>query len=100
LEYIFSTGYISESQNCRCWKGPPEITESKPLPKQASYSRLHRDVSRQVLNISMEGDFMTSLGSLFQCSVTLTVKKFFCILVQNFLCATLWLFPLVLSSER
>jgi len=29
------------------------------------------------LNISREGDSTTSLGSLFQCSVTLRVKKFF-----------------------
>ena len=42
-----------------------------------TYSRLHRTLSRWVLNISREGDSTTSLGSLFQCSVTLRVKKFF-----------------------
>jgi len=41
------------------------------------YSRLHRTASRQVLSISREGDSTTSLGSLFQCSVTLRGKKFF-----------------------
>ena len=53
-----------------------EIIESHPPAKQATYSRLHRDVSRQVLNISMEGDSTTSPGSLSQGSVTLTVKFF------------------------
>ena len=30
-------------------------------------------------------------GSPFQCSITLTVKKLFCILVQNFIYSSLWL---------
>ena len=38
---------------------------------RVTYSRLHRTLSRWVLNISREGDSTTSLGSLFQCSVTL-----------------------------
>ena len=38
-------------------------------------------------------------GSLFQCSVTLTKKKFLCMLVWNFLCSSLWLFPLVLFPQ-
>ena len=42
-----------------------------------TYSRLHRTLSRRVLNISREGDSTASLGSLFQCSVTLRGKKFF-----------------------
>ena len=42
--------------------------------------------SRQVLNISREGDSTTSLGSLFQCSITLRVKKFFLMFSWNFLC--------------
>ena len=42
---------------------------------------------------------MTSMGSLFQCSITLTVKKFLRKLVQNFLCSSLWPFPLVLSPR-
>ena len=48
-----------------------------PCKSRVTYSRLHRTLSRQVLNISREGDSTTSLGSLFQCSVTLRVKKFF-----------------------
>lgn len=47
-----------------------------------------------------EGESTTSLCGLFQCSVNLTVKKFLCILVQNFLCLCLWPFPLVLSPQN
>jgi len=47
------------------------------LLKQVPYSGLHRKVSRRVLNVSIEGDSTASLGSLFQCSVTLRINKFF-----------------------
>jgi len=40
-----------------------------PCRSTITYSRLHRTLSRQVLNISREGDSTTSLGSLFQGSV-------------------------------
>ena len=46
-------------------------------------------MSRRVLNISREGDSTTSLGSLFQGSVTLRGKKFFLMFRQNFLCFNL-----------
>jgi len=63
---------------------------SSPAPCQSrvSQSRLHRTSSRQVLNISREGDSTTSLGSLFQGSVTLRVK-FFLMFRWNFLCFSL-----------
>ena len=48
-----------------------------PCQSRVTYSRMHRTLSRQVLNISREGDSTTSLGNLFQCSVTLRGKKFF-----------------------
>jgi len=93
----------TESQNCRVWKGLLEITESNsvyPSPaKQAPNSRLHREMSRRVLNISKEGQSANSLGSLFQCSVNLTLKKFLHRLVRTFLCSSLWPFPLVLSPQ-
>ena len=68
-----------------------------PHRSRVTYSRLHRTLSRRVLNISREGDSTTSLGSLFQCSVTLRGKKFFLMFRQNFLCFSLCLLPLVLS---
>jgi len=37
------------------------------------------------LNISIKGESTTSLGNLSQCSFTLTVNKFFCVLAQNYL---------------
>ena len=59
-----------------------------PLLKQVFYNKLHRWVSRQALDIFLEGDSITPLGNLFQCSVTLTIKKFFCMFVWNFLCSS------------
>jgi len=67
------------------------------LPKQGHYSRLHRTLSRWVLNISREGDSTTSLGSLFQGSITLRGKLFFLMFSWNFLCFSLCPLPLVLS---
>ena len=47
----------------------------QPPLKQIPYSRLHRKVSSQVLNISREGSSTTSLGSLFQFFITLIVRE-------------------------
>ena len=55
------------------------------------------ETSMWVLNISREGDSTTSLGNLFQCSVTVTVKKCPLIFSQNFLCFSLYLLPLIFS---
>ena len=68
-----------------------------PCRSRVTYSRLHRTSYRQVFNISREGDSTTSLGSLFQCSVTLRGKKFFLMFRRNFLCFSLCPLPLVLS---
>ena len=53
------------------WKGPLDMTKSNLPARADSCSRSHRKTSRQILNISREGDSTTSLGSLSQCSVTL-----------------------------
>ena len=55
-----------------------------PCRSRVTYSRLHRTLSRQVLNISREGESTTSLGNLVQCSVILKVKKFFLMFSCNF----------------
>ena len=68
-----------------------------PCRSRVTQSRLHRTLSRQVLNISREGDSTTSLGSLCQGSVTLRGKKFFLRFRRNFLCFSLCPLPLVLS---
>lgn len=61
-----------ELQNGWSWKGSLEIIWSTPLLKQLHLSKFSRISSRYVLNISGEGDFITSLGSVFQGSVTFT----------------------------
>lgn len=48
---------------------------------------------------SIEGGSTTSLGSLFQCSITRRVKKFFLMSVQNF-CSGFCPVPLVLSLRN
>ena len=68
-----------------------------PCRSRVTYSRLHRTASRRVLNISREGDSTASLGSLFQCSITLRGKKFFLMFRRNFLCFSLCPLPLVLK---
>jgi len=67
------------------------------LPKQGHLQQAAQNLSRQVLNISREGDSTTPLGSLFQCSVNLRGKKFFLMFRRNFLCLSLCPLPLVLS---
>jgi len=64
-----------------------------PCPSRVTWSRLHRTLSRQVFNISREGDSTTSLGNLFQGSITLRVKKFFLMFRWNFLCFSLCPLP-------
>jgi len=52
-----------------------------PTPRQTSRisttRRKWQDCTKLHLPVSQEGDSTTSLGNLFQCSVTLKVKKFF-----------------------
>lgn len=52
--------------------------------------------SRQVLNISKEGNPITSRGNLCQCSVTCTVKKCCLVFIRNLLCSALCPRPLVM----
>ena len=68
-----------------------------PYWSRVTQSRLHRTLSRRVLNISREGESTTPLGNLFQSSVTLRGKKFFLMFSWNFLCFSLCPLPLVLS---
>ncbi|KAK4823924.1 hypothetical protein QYF61_008310 [Mycteria americana] len=53
--------------------------------------------SKRLLNTSRDGDSTTSLGSLFQCLITLSVKKNFLISSLNLPWRNLRPFPLVLS---
>lgn len=70
------------------WLRPEGATGGLVQPhcsSRVTYSTLLRIVSRWLFNISREeGDPTTSLGNLFQCSVTPTVKKFFLLFRWNF----------------
>ena len=69
----------------------------QPSAKAVPYSKSHRKVSQRVSNVLRERDSTTFLGSLFQCSVTLKVSKFFLTFVWNLLCSSLCLlFPALL----
>ena len=75
---------FTESQNHRMFGfGKDLCGSSSPtlLPKQGHLQQAAQDLSRRVLNISREGESTASLGSLFQCFVTLRVKKFFLIYI-------------------
>ena len=91
----FKNHRITESQNRRGCKGPLRV--QPPCWSRVTYSRPHRTTSRQVVNICREGESTASLGSLFQCSVTLRGKKFFLMFSWSFLCFNLCPLPLVLS---
>ena len=85
---------ITESQNVQGLKGTSVGHLVQPSCRsRVTYSRLHRTLSRRVLNISRGGDSTTSLGSLFQCSVTLRGKKFFLTFRWNLLCFSLCPLP-------
>lgn len=68
-----------------------------PCPRRDTWSTLHRIESRCVLNISSEGDAITALCNLCQCSVTLKIKNIFLIFRWKFQCFSFCLLLLVLS---
>ncbi|KAK4820995.1 hypothetical protein QYF61_009461 [Mycteria americana] len=67
--------FITKSQNRIDWKRPLKIIESNCKHYTTSLSTS----SKRPLNTSRDGDSTTSLGSLFQCLTTLSVKKNFLI---------------------
>jgi len=75
-------------------------SSASPLLKQVPYHKLHRQASRWVLNTSINGDPTTSLGNLLQSSITLTIKKFFCLFVWNFLCTSWAVAPFPIATRH
>lgn len=73
---------ITDPQNDWSWKVPVERMWSKP-PSQAWPPIT---MPRQFLIISKDGGTTTPLGNLYQCLVTLRVKKCFLMLWQSLLC--------------
>ncbi|NXJ79022.1 MCM3 factor, partial [Trogon melanurus] len=80
-------GMWAGSQNRRMFRVGRDLERSSSPTCQSriTYSRSHRNTSRQVLKVSREGDSTTSLGSLCQGSVTLTVKNLFLRFLWNLL---------------
>ena len=68
-----------------------------PLPEQEHLYEVTRECVQRVLNVSRVGDSTHPLGSRFQCSVTLTEKKFLLKSKWNLLCSCLNPLPLVLA---
>ena len=86
--------WITESQSLEGTSGDHRV---QPPAKAGSLQQVAHVGVQMGLEYLLEGDFTTCLGSLFQCSVTLTIKKSFHILGRNFLCSSFRLLLLVLS---
>ena len=97
------TAVISANHRITEWQGLEGTSRDHrvqhPLLKQVLYSRSHRSASTWVLSISI-GDSTTFLGYLFQCSITLTIKKFFHVLLRIFLCPILGHYALFYHSAQ
>ena len=76
--YIFqrtsSPSYKLERDRRDHWRS----SSPSPLLKKVLCTRLQRKESKRVLKISRKGDFATSVGSLFQCSVSQMFCSSFC----------------------
>jgi len=78
-------GKNTESHDDRGGKEPPDLPPSNPCAKPHCLGQAAQESTQELnLNISREGDSTTSLGSLFQGSVTFKVKKFFLTFRWNF----------------
>jgi len=91
---------LKRSQNHRMFRVGRDLCGSYSptlLLKQDHLQQAAWDLVQVGLSISREGDSTTSLGSLFQCSATLQIKKFFLMFSWNFLCFSLCPLPIVLS---
>lgn len=75
--YRITVAVFTESYNQVGWKRPlrlssPTVTQRLPSPPPN-----HVTKGLIYMNTLRDGDFITSLGSLFQCPATLSVKKCF-----------------------
>ena len=66
-----------------------------PCQSRNTKIRSQKNDSRRVLNVSGEEDPTASLGSPFQCSVTLSVKKYFFIFMWNLPYSSLYPCPFI-----
>ena len=87
-------------QNCRGWKGPPELMESSPtrsrLPAAEQAAQVGVQAGLQYLQRRRIHSLPVQPAAVLR---HLAVKKFLLMVVQNFLCSGLWPFPLVVSPQ-
>jgi len=88
--YEWSIGRITELQNCRGWKGPLEIIESNSPAKAGSLDQ----VAQVGLEYLQRRRIHNLLGQPVPVLCHPHCKKVLCTFVWNFLCFSLWLFPL------
>ena len=96
MNIFISLAPLIESQNGGVrrdpWSPPSPAPAEAALPERAA----HRHVQGG-LNVPRAGDPTASLGSLFPCSGTLTVKKFSLLFRWGSLCCSLCPLPRALS---
>ena len=90
---------ITESQNCRGWKGPLEIIETNPPAKAGSLHQVAQVGVQARLEYLQRRRLHNLPGQPVPVLRHLTVKKFLRTFVRNFLCCSLCPFPLVLSPR-
>lgn len=66
------------------------------VPKFNHMKRSHKALCSFVMNISKDGEFLTSLDSLFQCSIMFIMHIFFVIFHQYSFCCSMYLLTLIL----
>lgn len=81
---------VSKAQICRMVEAGKDLWRSFG---QISLLKTHlpKTMSRRLLHISKDEDSKTFLSNLCQCSVTITVKKYFLMFTWNLLCSSLCL---------
>lgn len=91
-----------ESQSCRIteWLELEGVSGDhlvRPTAKAGYLEQVTKGYIEEFLNVSTEGESTTSLCSPCQCSAAFSVKKFYFMLSETFLCFSLWPFLLILS---
>jgi len=86
-QLISTQNCFTVSQNCRGWKGPQEI-KSSPLVTAGTLQQVAQVGIQMGLEYLQRRRLHRLSGQPVPVSVTLTIKKFFCVLIWNFLCTS------------
>lgn len=96
------TYWFGYSQNHKMVEVVKDIWRSfgpRSCSSEVTYNRLLRTMSRWLFSVCKDGGSTSSLGKLFQCSVTLIEKRVFPMFWQNLLCFRLCLLFLMLPPS-